>query len=53
MAGHRETLPLSGVYLYDENRAFWRGVTVALALTLLLAIIVGLVVLIVWGLRQP
>jgi len=46
-------LPLSGVYLYDENRAFWRGVSVALSLMLFLAIIVGLVVLIVWSLRQP
>jgi len=53
VAGHREALPLRGIYLYDENRAFWRGVTAALSLTLLLVIIVGLVALIVWGLRQP
>lgn len=53
MAGHREALPLSGVYLYDENRAFWRGVSVALSLTLFLAIVIGLVALIVWSLRQP
>lgn len=54
MAGHREALPLNGIYLdRDDGLAFWRGVTVGLALTLFALLVVGLVVLVVWGMRQP